>query len=91
MVGWHSHQTPPTLFRKIRPPPPTTRDTIPMPSVVSATPGAIIDDDASPRFPHASHDSFVLAEDEALAPEVACRGECVFCASLMALTMKLLC
>ena len=65
--------------------PPTTRDTIPMPSVVSATPGATIDGDASPRSPRASHDAFVLAEDEASAPEVARRGESVLSASLVAL------
>ena len=29
MVGWRSHQTPPTLFRKIHHSPPTTHDTIP--------------------------------------------------------------
>ena len=56
MVGWRSHQTTPTLFCKIYHPPPTTRDTIPTPSVVSATPGATIDGDASLRPPHASHD-----------------------------------
>ena len=81
---WRSHQTPPTLFRKIHPPPPTTRDTIPMPSAVSATPGATIDGDASPGSPRASHDAFVLTEDEALAPEVARRGESVLRASLVA-------
>ena len=35
--------------------------------------------------------AFVLAEDEALAPEVARRGESVLRASLVALTMTLVC
>ena len=54
-----------------------------MPSVVSATPGATINGNASPRSPRASHGVFVLTDDEALAPEVARRGEIVLRASLV--------
>ena len=73
-----------TLFCKTHHPPPTTRNTIPMPWVVSPTPGATIDGNASPCSPRAPHDAFVLAEDEALAPKVARQGGSILRASLVA-------
>ena len=59
-----------------------------MPSFVSATPGTTIDCNVPPRSPCASHDAFVLAEDEALVPEVARWGESVLLASLVALHQR---